>query len=301
MTLKPLKVFAQGLTSMLALAALLLHPSLTHAAATALQVQPLQYEDTLAPGKIKSGYVDVANPSDAETHIQSVVQGFRQTGTDGDLKFFDDPDLSAAIVPALTDFTLGPHEAARVNFTVDPSRLAQGGIYAAIFFRTVPPDQSSASSFISQSANVGTLLSLTYGTGLPRHGNIAALKLPFWQFGSGIAGSLLYKNTDSGDRAVGFKPRLTMRVLPWGHAPVLNAGLVLPGSSREFPVLRAGSFAGLLPVTFTDLDTHKSGTRWIFALTGWYAWTAWVILAALLLAALLWLSRRPRKATPSKE
>jgi hypothetical protein len=275
-------------------------PIPARATATALQIQPLQYEDTLTPGKIKSGYVDVANPGDATAHIVTQVQGFRQSGTDGVLKFFDDPVLTAAIVPALTDFNLGPHEAARVNFTVDPSKLAQGGIYAAIFFRTVPPDQSSASSFIAQSANVGTLLNLTYGTGLARHGTITALKLPFWQFGSGISGSLLYKNTGSAPNAVGYRPRLAMRVLPWGHAPTLNSGLVLPGSSRQFPVLRAGSFAGLLPVTFTDLDTHTFATRWVVALTGLYAWVAWVLLAVLLLAGLLatsasgrgWLRRR---------
>jgi hypothetical protein len=272
-----------------------LAPAPAHAAATALQVRPLQYEDTLQPGKVKSGYVDVANPSDAAVHIVTQVQGFRQSGTAGDLSFFDDPNLTAAIIPSLTDFTLGPHQAARVPFTIDPSKLAQGGVYAAVFFRTVPPDQASNSSFVAQSANVGTLLALTYGTGLPRHGKIAGLSLPFWQFGAGVTGSLLYQNPTTGARTVGYKPRLAMRVLPWGRAPLLDSGLVLPDASRRFEILRAGSFAGLLPITFTDLDTHSTDTRWVFALTGWYAYAAWVVLAVLLLSALLWLSRRTHR------
>jgi hypothetical protein len=267
-------------------------PAPAHAAATALQIQPLQYEDTLSPGKVKSGYVDVANPGDTQVHVVTEVKGFRQTGANGDLTFFDDPDLATAITPGLTDFTLGPHDAIRDTFNVDPAKLAQGGIYAAIFFRTLPPEQSSASSYVSQSANVGTLLLLTYGNGLARKGQISQLKMPFWQFGAGIAGSLEYKNTSSGKKAVGYKPRLQMRVLPWGQAPSLTTGLVLPGYTRRFSVLRSGSFAGILPVTFTDLDTHRTTAAWVFALTGWYAWAAWVVLACVLLAALLWLSRR---------
>ena len=261
-----------SLTLALVAAVIIVMPGMAFADAPGLQTSPLQYEDQLTPGHIKTGYVEVSNPGDSPLNIQSSVRGFRQVGTGGSLEFFDDPELATAIKVDLTDFVVGPREAIRVIFTVNPTKLPPGGVYAAIFFRTVPPAQAPQSSYVSESANIGTLLILTNGPAGPNQGGISKIDLNFWQFGHGLEGALDYKNTDTSSQPHGFKPALTVQVLPWGVAPKLTTGLVLPGVTRHFQVVRTGSYFGFLPVIFTDTDTHRTTIDWVFACTGSWQW-----------------------------
>lgn len=276
-------------------AAFLLTPAVANAGTPTLQVAPLQYEDTLS-GAVKNGHIDVANPLDAPVTVEASVRRFQQVGTNGDLAFSDDADLAAAIKLDLTSFQLAPHDAVRVLFSVDPSKLPAGGTYAAIFFRTIPTDNpNSGSSYVSQSANIGTLLILDNGSAVTPSGGVNSLTLPFWQFGSGITGSALVANTSSPHGGVAFRPELTTSVLPWGHASKQSTGLILPGSQRRFAISQAGSYFGLLPVTITDGATHTSRTAWVFACTGWSAWVVLVLLlTALILLALKATKRRFR-------
>lgn len=284
-------------------AAFLLLPGLAYAGAPTLQISPLQYEDTLS-GKVKNGHIDVANPADAPVTVQASVRRFTQTGTNGDLAFADDSDLTAAIKLDLTTFQLQPHDAVRVLFSVDPQKLPTGGTYAAIFFRTVPIDNAgSGSSYVSQSANIGTLLILNNGTAVPPSGGVSAVSMSFWQLGSGLNGSALVANTSSPHGGTAFRPALTARVLPWGHAASQPGGLILPGNNRRFAISRPGSFFGLLPVTITDTATHTSRTAWVFACTGLSGWILLVLLVtALVLLASKSFKRRlhlsPRRSKP---
>jgi hypothetical protein len=230
----------------------------------------------------------VANPTDSSVNVTASVRGWRQTGTTGDLQFYDDPDLSAAITVDLTNFTLGPREAVRDSFSINSSKLPGGGVYAAIFFRTSPPPQSANSSFVVESANVGTLLILTNGKAGPLHGAITALHLPFLQTGSGLGGSLNFQNTDQSQPAVAVKPQLSSQVLPWGHASAIASGLVLPGYTRHFDWSRPGSYFGPLPVTVTDSVTHAQSTGWVLAITGIYRL---LVPAMLLLAGLAFFTK----------
>src|SRR5476651_2681983 len=86
-------------------AGLLFAPS-ARADVPGLQIAPLQYEDTLHAGQVKNGYVDVSNPGDSSVDITSSVKGFSQIDAQGNLKFFDDADLTNAITVGLSDFTL---------------------------------------------------------------------------------------------------------------------------------------------------------------------------------------------------
>ena len=278
----PLRALGVALVVALAAAALL-GSHAARADVPGLQIAPLEYEDSLRTGVVKNGYIDVANPGDSQVDVISSVKGFSQIDTHGNLRFYDDPDLSSAITVGLPSFSLGPREAVRVGFTVDPAKLPQGGIYAAIFFRTQPPGQTSTSSFIAESANVGTILMLTNGTSTKHFGTITKLHVPFWQFGYGILGTFDFTNTDRTPHPVGFKPVLSARVLPWGSAPKLSTGLVLPGATRTFDLSRLGAFFGLLPVIVVDSDTHAWAVAWVFACTGWYAYAVLIIAALLLL------------------
>jgi len=257
-----------------------------------LQLNPLQYEDTLASGHVKAGYVDVANPSDMTVAIATSVQGFRQSDTDGNLSFFDEPDLAAGIKPGLDRFELGPRESIRVTFSVDPARLPKGGVYAVLFFRTLPPTPEASTSYVAESANVGTLLMLQNGTGGAHNGRITQFKLPFFQFGAGLkGGQLQYHNTNPAKGGIAFNPALDSRVLPWGRAVRQKGPFIMPGASRNFELERPGSYMGLLPVTVTDIDSGKHLTRWVLACTGLYQPLVLLIAAA----GLLWFFQRRRK------
>jgi hypothetical protein len=264
-----------------------------------LQVAPLSYHGTLSPGVIESGFVDIANPSDETIDITSNVQGFRQTNTKGDLAFYTDPVLSAAITVGLTNFQLGPRQAVRDVFNIDPTKLPQGGVYAAIFFRTVPTNAaSSGNSYVLQSANVGTLLILTNGHASPYRGTITGLSAPFLQVGGGLDGSLGYKNTNQSLTAAGFTPALTTTVYPWGRPAALKSGLILPGVTRDFSFSRPGSYFGLIPLTITDSQTGAHATTWVLADTGLYR-PGVPVLVVVLIFLFIWLRpyyARTRKA-----
>lgn len=240
-----------------------------HAEAS-LDVSPQKYEDTLGTAA-KSGSIDVSNPSDTTVSVVSEVAGFRQADLDGNLAFFHDDELSAGIKVGLTSFDLGPREAVRVSFVVDPTKLPKGGVYAVIFFRTIPPAVTSNTSYIAESANVGTLLMLQNGPG-NAVGQVTQLTLPFWQFGSGLSGVAHYTNTNRNTSATAFSPALDLRVLPWGRLTKLSGPYVLPGSTRKFDLDRRGSYLGLVPVTLIDSASGHTKTRWVFAVTGWYQW-----------------------------
>lgn len=264
------------------------------ASTTSLQVAPLQYEAKLDPGKVSSGFIDVANPTGAAITIHSSVRGFRQTDTDGNLEFFDDPILATAIKPGLTEFTLGAREAVRVVFSVDASKLPQGGIYAAIFFSTSPPPESTNHSYIAEVANIGTLLMLTNGEGSTHQGQVQDINLKRLQWGSAITGTFSFTNTDHTAQPVGFKPQLNVRVLPWGSRQDTETGFVLPGSTRQFGFSRGGSYIGPLTITVADADTGTHTTTWVVACTGNYRWI--MPLAIVLIAYLVY--RRIRRRQP---
>lgn len=257
-------------------------PSPVRAEIPGLQVNPLKYEETLTTSSVKLGYIDVANPGDTNISLQSQVQAFRQRGSEGQLEFFDDSEIAAGIKVDLPKFDLGPREAVRVAFSVDPTKLPRGGVYAAIFFRTIPPAQVSNSTYVSESANIGTLLLLQNGPVGAHIGEISKLKLPFLQIGSGLTGSVTYRNTDRSAAAAGFRPALSARVFPWGQPQGLDSALVLPGSERRFSLNKSGAYLGLVPVTVTDSDSGRHRTVWVLALTGWYQWVLLVLLIGLL-------------------
>jgi hypothetical protein len=248
-----------------------LFPAVALADAPSLQVNPLKYQSTLIGSDVRGGFVDVSNPTDTTVSIQADVQGFRQDDLAGDLSFFSNLAIQQAITLGLTQFQLGPQEAVRITFSVDPTKLPKGGTYAAIFFRTVPPEQSSNTSYVSESANVGTLLMLQNGPLGQQIGQVTKFELPSVQLGNGIQGTAEYKNTDNSTAPVAFYPKLTTRIFPWGYPSKLTGPYVLPDSTRKFQIIRPGSYFGLVPVTLTDSVSEVATTRWVLVCTGTYA------------------------------
>ena len=231
-----------------------------------LKVTPLKYEEVLEVGEQKTGFVDVANPNDSDIIVQTSVEGFRQINNQGDLEFFEDERLEAGIEIDVDEFELGPREAARIQFDINTNNLPEGGVYAALFFQTETQGTTDDISGIGTTARVGTLLILQNGEG-DKIGKITDLSMPFWQFGTGIGGSLSFHN-DETDKSIGFNPGLSMEVTPWGERVDQESGLVLPGVTRDFDIERRGDYFGILPITVYDDVTGEEVSTWVFAITG---------------------------------
>jgi hypothetical protein len=279
------------LLTFLTLAATLL-PSMALATSPSLQVHPLKYQSTMLGSDVENGYVDVSNPSDAPVNVQSQVQAFKQTDLAGDLSFYNDQTIAGAITLSITQFQIGPQQAIRVPFSVDPRKLPKGGVYAVIFFRTVPPAESATTSFVTESADVGTLLLLQNGASDQHIGRVTQFNLPVFQLGSGITGSAHYKNTNTTHAPVAFSPQLSVKIQPLGKATTFVGPYVLPLSTRSFQVDRPGSYFGLLPVSIIDHSTGLVTTKWVIACTGIYAFLLLYLLAILIVWSVARLARR---------
>jgi hypothetical protein len=264
-------------------------PSPASAELPELRIAPLRYDAHLTIGQLKTGFVDASNPTGSTVHVAFQVQAFRQINDRGELAFYDDPRIAAAVTPAIPAFDLGPREAIRTRFTIDPTMLGPGGAYGVIFLRTVPTGQAPGE--IATSARVGTLLILDVGGSGTRAGRLTGLKLPHFVFGrSQIPASFSYANTGGGENSLAFTPELTAAAGWTSRAKPFSGPFVFPHRSRVFSTqLSPGNSLGFIPVSLHD----KSGgsaplTGWIFAVTG--IWAELVFLLPLVL--ILWLARK---------
>ena len=276
-----------------------LHPTPLFAAAPSLKLTPLKYQEIIPADKAKLGFIDVANPSDGPVHVVSAIQAFRQVNLEGDLEFYADDKIANGIQVATTDFELGPREAARIGFTVDPLKLGVGGVYAAVFFRTVPPEESAPLSHIATSAKVGTLLILNIGGEIKPEGSIKTVKVPRWNFGQGLSGTIEYANTATLREAIAFNPSLDFKVGPWGKPSKVDGPLVMPGNTRRFEFSKPGSYLGLFPLTLSDSVTHQTRTVWVFAATGFWRLVL-ILLLALLAIRFIVAKYLPRRSRPRR-
>lgn len=266
-------------------------PLAVQAAIPAIQVAPLEYRDTLTGATSKLGFVDVANPTDATVMLHSSVEAFRQINLDGDLQFYHDDAVAAGITVSATDLQLSAREADRIAFTIDPQKLPKGGVYAAIFFATVPDTTAAKGNVIAQSARAGTLLILDNGGAGKKVGDISKLQLPLFQFGNELAGTIYYANTGLAPTGIAYNPTLAIRVSWWGHKTYLNGSLVMPGNTRKFAFAKPGSYLGIIPVVLTDSTTGHQTVRFVLAVTGWWR----VVFGLLVVGVIVVASRRWRK------
>lgn len=201
----------------------------TPVGAASLKVAPLKYDTTLKSGEKKKGFIDVSNPTGQAVVVRTSVEAFRQTDDDGTLQFFDSEQLRAGVKLDLDEFELGPREAVRMYFLLDPTRLPTGDVYGAIFFSTAPAKQTSG---VGQAVKLGTLLSIVNGTPGPRDAEITDMSVSWLQLSDSIAGSYRIKNTANPSRATGFYPTVQLRASPLGEAKKQTGKLTFAGITR---------------------------------------------------------------------
>jgi hypothetical protein len=280
---------SRAVISALAAAALLV-PTAAFAELPELKVAPLRYQAHLDVGQVKTGFIDASNPTGTSIHVAFQVQAFRQANDQGELEFYDDARLSAAVTPALPEFEIGPREAVRTRFTIDASRLGPGGAYGVIFLRTVPTGQASGQ--IATSARVGTLLILDVGGTGTKSGRISGLKLPRLVFGwhQKLPVAFSYQNTGSAETALSYFPELDVTAGFTGKPHKLTGPLVFPKRTRAIKTtLPADNLIGLVPVSVHDhVGGSAPATTWMLADTG--IWATLTLLAPV--ALLLWILRK---------
>lgn len=253
-----------------------------------LKLAPLQYREVIPLGKSKVGYVDVSNPTQSKLVLKTDVQAFRQIDSDGNLAFYPSEALRAGITTDLTEFELGPREAVRVKFSVDPNKLPRGGVYGALFFNTVPAKANENGTEVVASARIGSLLILDIGGGGTKDGHAAKIQLPFINVGDGIHGSFDYQNTATGSQPVAFNPALQLKVGYFGKPLKLTGPLVLPHSTRHIQIDKKGSFIGFIPVKIlgTTSVTGRDSTIYVWAITGYWRYIAAILVAVFVIIGL---------------
>lgn len=260
------------------------------AAIPAIQVSPLKYQDTLAGATSKLGFVDVSNPTDSTISLHSEVEAFRQINLSGDLQFYKDDAITQGITVSATDFQVGPREADRIAFTINPQKMPKGGVYAVIFFSTVPTTSQNNGTIILQSAKAGTLLILDNGGPGKKQGHLSRYDIPLLQIGGGLVGNMQYSNTGPAPGSIAYNPTIGVRASWWGNPSFVNGPLIFPGNTREFGLSKPGNYLGIVPIIFSDKDTGTQSIKLVFAITG--IWRQFFMLSALLAVSAIWLRRR---------
>lgn len=274
------------LVGVLASFGLVLTPAPAQASLPELRLAPLKYTADLQLGQTKVGFIEASNPTGTTVRATLEVQGFRQINDRGELAYYDDARLSAGIVPALRAFDLGPREAVRIKFTIDPNALGEGGAYGVMFLRV--SSGNIASSQINTTARIGTLFILNVGGTGTTQGQIQKFSLPRLQYGGkSLLVNVMYSNTGNsspGSRALAFAPQLTGELgFPAWSQPLIGP-FVFPGRTRPATLdLKPGNYFGPIPVTLRDnIAGHgRPMTRWMILISGFWTWLAPLLLVAI--------------------
>lgn len=258
--------------------------------ASSIKVAPQKYETKLSPGQVLIGAVDVSNPSDTRQRYTVKVMGFRQINEEGELQFYEDDAIKSGIELDFTTFELGAQKVGRIFFSINSEKLPRSGIYAAVLVNT-NPDQPTTATRLATSVGSGTLLILDNSIDSEEKGQIVNLRAKFWQFGSGLAANIDYRN-EGGANSLAFYPQLSVKAVPWGKDLKQKGPLVFTGNQRRVELAKPGSYFGMLPLQVTDTKSGETTTKWVFAVTGYWIVIAPLILVLFILSAGIYYRRK---------
>lgn len=268
------------------MAAAIVQPAPARASLPELRLSPLKYTEHLELGHTKIGFIEASNPTGTPTTASLEVQAFRQINDRGELEYYDDERLSSAVTPALKTFTLGPREAVRIRFDIDPNKLGPGGAYGVIFLKVSSGDV--AASQINTAARIGTLLILDVAGDGTTQGRLSNLSAPGFVYGSAplVTANYSFTNTGSGPKALAYAPKLTATL---GSVKTPAAGpFVFPGRTRPGSItVRPQNQIGLVNFTIHDTSAGHGAplSRWMFVVTGFWTWLSPVLIIIIAAAA----------------
>lgn len=239
--------------------------------AESLRIQPLQYQTELKKGEKKKGYVDIANPSNETVTVNLYVNGFSQVDDHGNLTFFDNEQISDGLLLDYDTATIGAHQALRLYFIADGTKLPTGDVFGVIFAET----KSAGRPGTNTTVRVGSLVMITNQTPGPRDAEITKLDIPFMQVGDGVGGVIAVKNPAPKKTATGFFPAMTVELISWGGKQDFQGPLVFAHNTRTFDFYMPANLFGFYLVKVKANNAEKSTV--VFLMTGW-----WKIVAPLL-------------------
>lgn len=233
--------------------------------AVGLAAVPGEYRVELAQDEKKKGFIDVRNPLGEEVTVNVSVQGFRQANNEGNLEFFENPDLREGILVDLDSFSLKANETMRMYFMVDGTKLPKGDIFGAVFFTTKPVKQSG----VSEAVRVGTLLSIVNGQPGERKAEVTELSSSFLQLNNELTGWYSIKNTSNNSARNGFYPRVDVSLNPFMVHKEQDSSLVFAGKERKNNFsLDIGSRLGLYSLKVKHGDSSRE--KLVFVATGFW-------------------------------
>lgn len=265
------------------------------AGAAALQIRPLTYPanpadgfETLKPGEIKKGHIDVSNASHSPVTVQLKVKGFKQVDDAGNIQLFESKDLEKGILLDYDRIELQPFEALRLYFLLDGSKLPSGSVLAGIFAKTV----DKPSSGITSQAEVGTLLIIQNGAS-EKKVSIESMDIPIISFSSTLSGQMKLRHDANKNNASAFFPNISLTLGPWfGSSTTMTGPLLSAGLSRSVAFnLPTNNQFGLY--TFTVQSEGGYAQRWLFIISGF--WRFVVVTALVTLLAVIYFLGRKRK------
>ena len=256
---------------------------------TSLQLQPLEYRESLKKGESKKGFIDVTNPLSVPTDVSFHVQGFRQINDKGELTFYTDPQLSSAIQLDYNDAQIPAKKTLRLYFIIDGSKLPTGDVFAAIFAKNTVAVIGDA----VPSVQIGTLLLITNETPALHQATITHVDVPWLTIGESVKGKIGIKNIAPRDSSNGFFPKIVLDVWPLGATRTLTGPLIYSGNTREVVFSEFNNRFGIYRLSATHGDSHSS--HWIIVITGVWRWIAPTTLGMLIITSLLLMRRRHRR------
>lgn len=258
--------------------------------AQSLRIEPLIINEQIQPAEKKKGFVDISNPTNQTLQLVTSVQAFRQKDNNGGLEFYDNEQVTAGLIPDLSEIELGPREVVRMYYLVDGTKLPQGDVFAAIFVST-KPDQERAG--VAQAVKLGTIFTLVNGTPGPRQAVITQLNVPAFQFGDSISGAYTIKNTADPNTTTGFYPEVVLQLAPFGNEQKVRSSLVMGGVERSMGFSFDDSRFGLYRLSAQFGDSEQS--TYVFVMTGvWKFIVPGIVFVGLVIGAFLYKRRHRR-------
>jgi hypothetical protein len=257
---------------------------------SALQLQPLQYEESIKPAERKKGFIDITNPSFQDSRVKFSVEGFRQIDDKGNLAFYPSDQLRAAIQLDYDEYVIPAQKTLRLYFIIDGAKLPTGDAFAAIFAQALPEAAGSASS----SVRIGTLLILTNGTPSEHSAEVTKLQMPWLQLGESLTGVITVKNTASKTASSGFFPHIELTVWPFGKTETVRGPLIFAGNARAIKINQSSSQFGLYKVTARYGSSQQE--QWVVLITGAWRWITSSVAVLIVLVATVYGVLRRRHA-----
>jgi hypothetical protein len=147
-----------------------------------LTISPIDFKFNIDPGKSQTDQIRLTNNGDTKLSVQSAAEDFLQQDEDGTPGFIplasEQTTLAKWITVGITDFTISPQETKTIPFTIAvPQNGEPGGHYAAIFFKTVPP-QTIGGTQIGLSNQIGSLVLVQVSGNITKTGKIVETQVP---------------------------------------------------------------------------------------------------------------------------